>query len=75
MDIATWFNEFWETTGITLIKVLAIIVFGILIIRIIMRYTKRALMASSLETGLSSFSLSVIKAGRDILLISLECMR
>ncbi len=71
MDIATWFNEFWETTGITLIKVLAIIVFGILIIRIIMRYTKRALMASSLETGLSSFLLSVIKAVLYILLIFL----
>ena len=71
MDIGTWFVDFWESTGITLIKTLAIIVFGILIIRIIMRYAKRALMASSLETGLSSFLLSVIRAVLYILLIFL----
>ena len=71
MDFASFFNDFFATTGITLIKVFAIIIFGILLIKIIMRYTKRAFMASSMEAGLTSFLLSVIRAVLYILLLFL----
>ena len=69
MDIASFFNDFWVTTGITLIKVFAILVFGILLIKIIMRYTKKAFMASTMEAGLTSFLLSVIRAVLYIILL------
>ena len=69
MDFIVFFNNFFETTGITIIKVFIIIIFGVLLIKLLMRYIKRALMASSLESGLSSFLLSVIKAILYIMLI------
>ena len=69
MDFTNFFNNFWETTGITLIKVFAILVFGILLIKIIMRYTKKAFMSSSMEVGLTSFLLSVIRVVLYILLL------
>lgn len=71
MDFASFFNNFWATSGVTLIKVFAILVFGIILIRIIKRYAKKALTTSSLETGLSSFLLSLITAILYILLIFL----
>ncbi len=69
MDFTNFFNNFWETTGITLIKVFAILVFGILLIKIIMRYTRKAFMSSSMEVGLTSFLLSVIRVVLYILLL------
>ena len=69
MDFIGMFNNFFETTGITIIKVFIIIILGVLLIKLLMRYIKRALMASSLEAGLSSFLLSVINAVLYIMLI------
>lgn len=69
MDFATIFNNFWSTTGVTLIKTFAILVFGLLLIKIIMRYIRKAFMASQMEAGLSSFLMSVIRAVLYVLLI------
>lgn len=71
MDFASIFNNFWSTTGVTLIKTFAIIVLGLLLIKIIMRYVKKVFMASQMEAGLSSFLLSVIRAVLYVLLIFL----
>ena len=71
MDFASFFNNFWSTTGVTLIKTFAIIVLGLLLIKIVMRYVKKVFMASQMEAGLSSFLLSVIRAVLYVLLIFL----
>ena len=71
MDFASIFNNFWSTTGVTLIKTFAMIVLGLLLIKIIMRYVKKVFMASQMEAGLSSFLLSVIRAVLYVLLIFL----
>lgn len=69
MDFAALFNNFWSTTGITIIKTFAIIIIGLLLIKIIMRYVRKIFMTSQMEAGLTSFLLSIIKAAMYVLLI------
>lgn len=69
MDFAELFNNFWSTTGITIIKTFAIIIIGLLLIKIIMRYVRKIFMTSQMEAGLTSFLLSLIKAVLYVLLI------
>lgn len=69
-ELWTTVQQFLETSGLTILETIAVVLFGIAVIRVVMRVLRNVLLRSKLENSIATFLLSVLNVILYVILLT-----